>query len=95
MINPALLKQLQRLKGDLHSRYGVVRIGCFDCFIGHRHDATCDLNILVELEKPLGWQYFALKEFIETKLQIQIDIFTERALKPSLREEILSNVHFV
>ncbi len=94
MIEPGIVKQLQRLKGELYNRYGVVKIGFFDCFISHHHNALCDLNVLVELERPLGWQYFALKEYIEEKLEIHIDIFTAKALKPSLREEILSKIQY-
>ncbi|MBX7052541.1 MAG: hypothetical protein K1X54_10945 [Flavobacteriales bacterium] len=94
-VTPGLLNRLRRLNPELSARYGVKRIGIFDCYRKEHQGTMCDLNVLVELEHPLGWKYFELKSYIEKKLQLHIDIFTPRALKPSLREEILSKTRFV
>lgn len=94
-MDPRIPRDLQRIKSELHTRFGVKKIGCFDCYIKHHHNRLCDINILVELDKPLGWKFFALKEFIEKRLQLHIDIFTDKALKPALKEEIISQTHFV
>jgi predicted nucleotidyltransferase len=94
-MNPDLIHQIRRLKPQLESKWGVDRIGFFDCFIDHHHHADCELNILVELSKPLGWEFFALKEWLESKLAMRIDICTPNALKPALKEEILDQTIFV
>lgn len=86
---------MQRIKKELYSRYGVTRIGHFDCYVDHHHNQFCDINILVELEKPMGWRFFDLKLFIQRKLQIDIDIFTAGSLKPALKAEIMSKIQFV
>jgi predicted nucleotidyltransferase len=54
----------------------------------------CDINVYVELERPLGWKLFELKEHIEEKLGIHIDILTPRAIKPALKEEIMASIHY-
>jgi uncharacterized protein len=87
--------QLLRLKPILSQRFGVDRIGYFDCFLDQHHNQDCELNILVILEKPLGWEFFELKEFLQKKLQTRIDICTPKALKPALREEIMNQTRFV
>lgn len=94
-MNPDLHHILTRLKPQLESKWGVQKIGFFDCYLAHHHSADCELNILVELEKPLGWEFFALKEWLELKLGMRIDICTPNALKPSLRDEMLQQTHFV
>ena len=67
-------KTLKRFKPLLEERYGLKRIGFFDCYIDHHHNPRCEVNILVELNKPLGWKFFMLKEFLEVKLETHIDI---------------------
>ncbi len=89
------IKNLQRLKGELFKKFGVLKIGYFESYIDYHHNKLCDVNILVELEEPLGWKFFDLKEFIELKLDIHIDICTMKALKPALKEDIIANTHFV
>lgn len=89
-----ILHDLRRLKKELREKFGVTSIGVFDCYRHVHHDLTCEVNVLIELEKPLGWKYFALKEFLERKLALRIDIFTRKALKPALQEEILSKTVF-
>lgn len=87
--------RLSRLKPILKEKWGVKKIGYFNEYLDVRHTLNCELNILVELEKPLGWEFFALKEFIQEKLELPIDICTPKALKPAIKDEILSTVRFV
>lgn len=86
--------KLHRLKPELMKRYGVMRIGFFDCYIDQHHHRNCELNILVELARPLGWDFFYLKEFLERKLETRVDICTEKSLKPALKEEIIQSTTF-
>ena len=86
---------IHRLKPQLHQKFGVKKIGYFDSYIDYHHNQHCELNILVELERPLGWEFFALKEFIEKRVGVSIDICTPNALKPALRDEILAETRFV
>jgi uncharacterized protein len=95
MIDPRIISIIRRIKPELRRKFGVTRIGCFDCYIDHHHNKLCDLNVLVELEQPLGWDYFALKEFLQKKLEIHIDIFTPNAIKPAMKEDVMKEVHFI
>ncbi|MFN8776677.1 MAG: hypothetical protein ACK5XV_07925 [Flavobacteriales bacterium] len=95
MKHPASLRaSLHRLKPVLREKFGVKRIGYFESYIDYHHNQHCELNILVELERPLGWDFFALKEFIERRLGMSIDICTPQALRPALRDEIISQTTF-
>ena len=94
-MDPRIPKELTRMRCDLERRFGVTRLGCFDCYIDHHHNRLCDINVYVELEKPLGWKLFELKEHIEQKLQIHIDIVTPRGIRPELKDEIMASIQFV
>lgn len=89
--SPLVKATLHKLKPVLKEKFGVKRIGYFDSYIDHHHNKLCELNILVELEQPLGWDFFSLKQFIEKRLGMSIDICTPNALRPALKDEILEN----
>lgn len=86
--------KLRNLKPELMKRYGVKRIGFFDSYIDLHHHHNCELNILVDLTHPLGWEFFSLKEYLERKLETRVDICTEKSLKPALKEEIIQSTTF-
>lgn len=95
MVSQEILHNLARLKPELRSRWGVKRIGCFDVYLDKHRSFDCELNILVELERPLGWEFFAMKEWVQLKLRMPIDICTEKSIKPDLKKEVFANIQFV
>jgi len=92
--SPVVKATLRKLKPMLREKYGVQRIGYFDLFIDHHHNKLCELNILVELERPLGWDFFSLKQFLEKRLGMSIDICTPNSIRPALRDEIYEHTVF-
>ena len=82
------LNEIRRLKPELLKRFGVRTIGIFECFKTKGPDAACELNVLVELNSPLGWEFFVLKNFLERKLECRIDICTARSIKPAVKDKV-------
>ncbi len=88
------LAEIRRLlaehKGTLRERFGVRRLALFGSYA--RGDATplSDVDILVVLERPIGWEIVDLQEDLETLLGMPVDLVTEGALrrKPRLWEQV-------
>ena len=49
-------------------------------------------DILVQFSEYIGWEFIDLKQFLEEKLDREVDLVTVEALKPELKEEILRDV---
>jgi len=81
-------------KRVLQEKYGVEKIG-FCAWWTNKQEPTSDLTIVVTLRKPMGWRFYALKDFLEYKLNCQIDLTTVEGIKPMVREEVLSMTKFV
>jgi predicted nucleotidyltransferase len=92
--NQRLVSTLAALKPGLQSRYGVVQIG-FCSWWTNQKDVTSDITIIVELSRPLGWEFYALKAFLEYKLKMSIDLATWSGIKPMVREEVKQITRFV
>ena len=81
-------------KRVLQEKYGVEKIG-FCAWWTNKQEPTSDLTIVVTLRKPMGWRFYALKDFLEYKLNCEIDLTTVEGIKPMVREEVLSMTKFV
>ena len=92
--NHTLVRTIAALKPVLNSRYGVNRIG-FTGWWTNQQKITSDLTIVVELDEPMGWKFYALKGFLEAKLQMHVDLTTHQGVKPMIREEFESMIRFV
>lgn len=96
MINrEEILLKLTELKPVLYNEYSVKRIGIFGSFSDNSFSDHSDIDILVELEKPIGWKFFSLEIFLEKVFGRKIDLVTHNALKSQLKENILKQVQYV
>lgn len=87
--------RLIELKPILREKFGVKKIGVFGSYARGNQLESSDVDILVELEEPLGWEFFDLKEFLEQKLDKPVDLVTRNALKQQLKDEILKQTIFI
>lgn len=95
LTNTDIEKKLKELKPILRETYFVEKIGYFGSFSRNEQNEKSDLDILVSFKKPLGWSFFDLRDLLENKLGLKIDLVTENALKPRLKENILKDVKYI
>lgn len=65
----------------LRQKYGVVRIGLFGSFARQNPRPESDVDLLVELEKPLGLEFVSLADELERLLGRKVDLATFDAWK--------------
>jgi uncharacterized protein len=92
--NDILLK-LKELKPTLHKDFAVKEIGLFGSFSDETNSDESDIDLLVELEKPIGWKFFSLELYLEKIFDRKIDLVTKNALKEQIKESILSKINYV
>ena len=88
-------KKLQELKPFLSKKYNVSRIGYFGSFSRNEQTEESDIDILVEFSKPIGWDFFDLKDLLEKELRVKVDLVSTKALRTQLRDSILDQTHYV
>jgi predicted nucleotidyltransferase len=92
--NDILLK-LKELKPKLHREYAVKEIGLFGSFSDNSNTEDSDIDILVELDRPIGWKFFTLELYLETVFGRKIDLVTKNSLKDQIKDSILSQVNYI
>ena len=90
-----IISKLQRLKPQLQSKYAVKTVGLFGSFANGTYTDTSDVDILVEFERPVGWQFFKLEEYLEKEFNRKIDLVTNNALKDQIKPYILSQIIYI
>lgn len=80
---------------DLHQR-GVKSLAVFGSVARGDATASSDIDMLVEFSRPVGlFEFIRLKYFLEELTSCQVDLVTPDALRPSMRENILSEAIYV
>jgi predicted nucleotidyltransferase len=95
MTTATINKKITELKQELQLKFFVSKIGYFGSYANNTQREDSDLDVLVEFSKPVGWEFFDLKDFLEKELQVKVDLVTPNALKSQLKDKILSQVHYV
>lgn len=90
-----ILTKLKELKPTLYKDYSVKEIGLFGSFSDESYTGDSDIDLFVELEKPIGWKFFSLEIYLEKIFNRKIDLVTKNALKEQLKERILQQVNYV
>lgn len=81
----------------LQNKFHVERIGIFGSYVRQEATPASDLDILVELDRPVGWEIVDLHRYLETLLGMKVDLVTKGAVlrKPLLWESIREDLIYV
>lgn len=102
-MNPVGMKRLEEIqdilrqkKPLLRERFNVKEIGIFGSFVRGEEKDTSDLDILVELERPVGLiKFVSLQNYLSDELGEKVDLVMKSALKTRIKKDILSEVVYV
>ncbi len=81
-----VLEILTRVKPDLTSRFGVIRLSLFGSTARDEAQSDSDVDILVSFDGPASSRrYFGVQFHLEDALGCPVDLVTEKALRQELR----------
>jgi len=78
----------------IKTQFGVRKIGVFGSFARGEEGEQSDLDILIEFEegKKTFDNFMDLKFFLQDLFGRKIDIVTDKALRPQIKENVLRDV---
>lgn len=82
---------------ELQEQYHVGRIGIFGSCARREDTLVSDVDILVELDQPVGWEIVDLHRYLEHMLHMKVDLVTKGAVirKPLLWQSIQEDLIYV
>jgi uncharacterized protein len=80
----------------LREKYFVEKIGVFGSVARGDNTDKSDVDLLVNLEKPIGlFTFINLENYLAEILGKRVDLVTPKALKPIVKDDILNEVVYV
>ncbi|MGZ8362962.1 MAG: nucleotidyltransferase family protein [Caulobacteraceae bacterium] len=89
MTRDDLLKQLRDLKPMLAQR-GVEGVALFGSFARDEAGPNSDIDLLVRFSKVPGLAYFDIEEDLSNRLGRHVEMTTEQALPPFIRDAVVA-----
>ena len=88
---------LRRHKEELRERFGVRSIAIFGSYARGEETELSDVDILVEFERPIGWEIVDLRDYSEELLGVPVDVITKNAAmsRKGLWEHIREDLVYV
>ena len=65
----------------LASEFGVRRIGLFGSYVKGQPNETSDIDLVVEFERPIGFRFFDLVDYLENLLGRKVDVLTQAGIQ--------------
>jgi predicted nucleotidyltransferase len=84
-------------KQELREQFHVRRIGVFGSYARGHNESLSDVDLLVELDRPVGWEIVDLHRYLEELLDLKVDLVTKGAVvrKPLLWQSIEEDLVYV
>jgi predicted nucleotidyltransferase len=79
---------------EITKEYGVSSIGVFGSYARGEASPQSDIDIIVEFNRPIGWELVDLADFLESRLHHKVDLVIRRSLHPLIRDTILAEVQY-
>ena len=95
MMKPTLEKVLlilQDLKPYLYEEWGITKLAVFGSFANETATELSDVDLVVEFERPVGWQFMELCDFLEDRLSRKVDVLTMTALAHIRNRTVAENI---
>lgn len=78
--------------GVLSREYGVSRVGFFGSIVRDDLRDDSDLDLVVEFDKPIGFGFVRLVEYLETLFGRKVDILTKTGLDNIRVQEVAQTI---
>ncbi len=87
---------LRDLKMETAPRFGVRRFGLFGSYARNEQTETSDLDLLVELERPVPFSAFCrLEDLVRERTGVPVDMTTPDGLHPQIERRVLAEAVYV
>lgn len=94
-MNNEVLNILREHKASLFSRYPLQSMALFGSYSRGDATDTSDVNILVEINGAMGFEFMHLNYEIEDMLKRKVDLISKRGLKPQFIQQIEPELVYV
>jgi len=90
MTRDEVLAKLRDLKPSLEREYGVTRLRLFGSHARDQAQDDSDIDLIVDLTRPLGLDFFGLEIELAERLGRKVDLATPDGLHRVIKDRVLA-----
>lgn len=83
---------LQEKHPYLAAEFGVSKIGLFGSYTKGQSDESSDVDLVVEFERPIGFRFVELVDYLENLLGRRVDVLTPAGIQNIRLEQVARNI---
>lgn len=87
-----IMEVLRKEQPMLKSKFGVKKIAVFGSFANGTPNKNSDVDIFIELEKPIGLRFVKLTDYLEKKLGRKADVLTPGGIAGIRIKRVAENI---
>lgn len=95
MTKAYILDFLQSHKSELHSKFGLIRIGLFGSYAKDSADEHSDIDLAIETEKKDFFLREELREYLENAFHTPVDIGYADSFRDFYKRKIANEIIYV
>jgi|SRR5690349_17619799 predicted nucleotidyltransferase len=92
MTRDHIIHSLRKEQTYLKAEFGVSKIGLFGSFAKRQADQDSDIDILVEFERPIGFRFLELVDYLEAVLGRKVDVLTPAGIENIRIARVAQNI---
>jgi predicted nucleotidyltransferase len=92
MTRDHIIHSLRKEQTYLKAEFGVSKIGLFGSFAKRQADLDSDIDILVEFERPIGFRFLELVDYLEAVLGRKVDVLTPAGIENIRIARVAQNI---
>lgn len=87
---------LNKHREELRQRYDITEMGIFGSYVRGEQKKRSDVDILVEIGKPVSLLTFVgIENYLAKILKTKVDLIPKDSIRPELKERILKEVVYL
>jgi len=75
------IDNIKEIVKPIAEKYNVIRMGVFGSVARGEENQNSDIDFVVELLNPLGFQFFSMVDDLEKKLDKKVDVLTYNSIR--------------
>lgn len=87
-----VIRLMKKHSNFLLIEYGISKIGIFGSIVKGTMTEDSDLDIVVEFNKPIGFKFNRLVEYLENLFERKVDVLTKDGIKNIRVKEVARNI---
>jgi uncharacterized protein len=87
-----VVELLQENHAYLAAEFGVSKIGLFGSYAKGQSSDTSDVDLFVEFERPIGFRFIELVDYLENLLGQKVDVLTSAGIQNIRIERIARSI---